>query len=250
MSEERIKKINEVISAYFETNAKEDCVAVKNLMPSFIKAGIFVKDHRKGLPIRKVLRKLDQDNALDMIPLVYADRHEIDTYWYFIRSGADCAFIEENKRQTNKEKATEKREASDEFYVINLCDEILDRKASRQHTFKFLLGDLHKDKVTRTKLPLDAYYKDLNLVIEYMEKQHSESVEVIDKPRRKTISGVDRGEQRKIYDKRKKEVLTNKEINLINIDYSSFKVDSDKRIIRNHEHDVKVLKALLKAFVK
>ena len=33
------------------------------------------------------------------------------------------------------------RKDSDEFYVINLCDDILGLKALRQHTFDFLRGD-------------------------------------------------------------------------------------------------------------
>ena len=33
------------------------------------------------------------------------------------------------------------RKDSDEFYVIDICDDILGLKASRQHTFDFLRGD-------------------------------------------------------------------------------------------------------------
>ena len=93
----------------------------------------------------------------------------------------------------------EKRVNIDESYVIDLCDEVLNEKALRQHRFDFLKGD------AGTKLPVDAYYKSKNLVVEYNERQHTESVALFDK--KKTISGVSRGEQRKIYDKRRTEVL-------------------------------------------
>ena len=39
------------------------------------------------------------------------------------------------------------------YYVLNLCDKLLKQTASRQHRFKFLQGDLHKDGVTRTPIP-------------------------------------------------------------------------------------------------
>lgn len=34
-----------------------------------------------------------------------------------------------------------------------------------------------------TMLPVDAYYKELNIVVEYREKQHTEEVEFFDKLR-------------------------------------------------------------------
>jgi len=52
------------------------------------------------------------------------------------------------------------RKASDEHYVIDLCDELLGVPAERQYRFDFLRGD------TGVSLPVDAYYPDLNLVIE------------------------------------------------------------------------------------
>ena len=45
-------------------------------MPALINAGVFTKDHKKGLPLRKILRKLDTENSLDKIPFVHAERKE------------------------------------------------------------------------------------------------------------------------------------------------------------------------------
>jgi len=66
------------------------------------------------------------------------------------------------------------REESDEYYVIGLCDRALNSKASRQYVFDFLQGDKRGDEIridmrgTRgKKLPVDAFYSDHNLVIEY-----------------------------------------------------------------------------------
>ena len=63
----------------------------------------------------------------------------------------------------------------DETYILDLCDEILNRTSQRQYRFSFLLGDPGKNGSCR-KLPVDAYYENLNLVIEYKERQHTESV--------------------------------------------------------------------------
>lgn len=90
------------------------------------------------------------------------------------------------------------RTNSDEYYIIDLCDEVLGLKVSRQHRFDFLRGD------TGRKLPVDAYYKERNLVIEYHERQHSETVRLFDD--KMTVSGVPRNIQRKIYDERRKEI--------------------------------------------
>ena len=55
----------------------------KEFMPLFIENGIFNKDYREGLPIRKVLRALDTENSLDKIPYVHAERKSKITNWYF-----------------------------------------------------------------------------------------------------------------------------------------------------------------------
>lgn len=129
------------------------------------------------------------------------------------------------------------KEERDESYVIDLCDEVLCLKALRQYRFPFLLGDSGK------ALPVDAYYKDKNLVVEYCERQHTEAVPFFD--RHKTVSGVSRGEQRRIYDERRREILPKHNIKLINISYSDFEYDSRKRIIRNHSHDIEVVRTKL-----
>jgi len=126
---------------------------------------------------------------------------------------------------------------NDESYIIDLCDEVLGIKASRQHRFDFLKGD------AGTKLPVDAYYNSKKLVIEYREKQHTEEVKFFDK--KNTISGVSRGEQRRIYDQRRRDTLPQYGIQLIELDYSEFPHSSSKRLLRNKENDIKVIRSRL-----
>ncbi|MBO5629886.1 MAG: TFIIB-type zinc ribbon-containing protein [Aeriscardovia sp.] len=131
------------------------------------------------------------------------------------------------------------RKDSDEHYVINLCDEILGLKASRQHTFDFLRGDGTPGR----KLPVDAYYPELNLVVEYRERQHTESVAFFNK--KNTVSGVSRDEQRRIYDQRRRDVLPQHGIQLVEISYADMKHDGQKRLVRDFQADKKVLQSLL-----
>lgn len=126
----------------------------------------------------------------------------------------------------------------DETYVIDLCDKILNDTASRQHRFDFLTGD------TGRKLPVDAYYEKYHLVIEYYEKQHTETVKLFDN--KITASGVTRDIQRRIYDERRKEVLPKHGIEVIILSYKDFNFANNKRIIRNPQKDLEIVREKLK----
>ena len=133
----------------------------------------------------------------------------------------------------------------DEQYIIELYNKILNCKASTQHKFDFLVGDPNKNGKYR-KLPVDAYYEKFQLVIEYHEKQHTENVKHFDKPDKLTISGVHRGEQRKIYDERRKEVLPKYGIDILIVSYSDFQYNQQKKIIRDFDNDILILKEKLR----
>lgn len=111
------------------------------------------------------------------------------------------------------------------------------------------MGDLHKDGISRTKLPVDAYYASLSLVIEFMEKQHTEGVTHFDKPNVMTISGVSRGEQRRIYDKRRRDLLPKHGLKIIEFDYSEFEHTSSKKLLRNRESDLGIIREKLSAYL-
>ncbi|MCM1139820.1 MAG: hypothetical protein NC453_14730 [Muribaculum sp.] len=127
------------------------------------------------------------------------------------------------------------RKTSDEHYVIDLCDEILGVSAKRQHRFDFLRGD------SGVALPVDAFYPNLNLVIEYHEFQHTQPTPFFDN--KTTVSGVSRGEQRRIYDERRQQVLPVHGIKLIVISYTDF--GTSKRLNRNKVYDKQVVKKIL-----
>lgn len=141
---------------------------------------------------------------------------------------------------TKKAKPNRAKAQSDETYIIDLCDEVLKITAMRQHRFKFLKGD------TGVKLPVDAYYPKLKLVIEYHERQHTEKITFFDK--RVTSSGIGRGQQRKLYDERRKIEIPKYGLDLIFFDYSEFAHTSSKRMSRNKPLDLIIISQKLKKY--
>lgn len=136
------------------------------------------------------------------------------------------------------------RADSDEAYVVDLCDTILGESASRQHRFSWLTGDPGRDGRRRT-LPVDAYYAQHGLVVEYQERQHNEPVAHFDKPDRLTVSGVHRGIQRRIYDERRAVEIPAHGLRLIVVRPSDLASDGRGRLLRIRAPDSTALRALL-----
>lgn len=251
---QKAHKVKSVLKEYFSKHPSREPIPAKEFMPYFIKVGIFAKDSKAGLPIRSLLRTLDDEGLLKLIPQVIAERKDKNTNWYFAPMSSSNIVISKTSHRTvtkqpkvHQPKNTSSKVTSDEQYVLDLCDEILGTAGSRQYTFDFLRGDPGKSGLGK-KLPVDAYYPSLNLVIEYKEKQHTEPVKFFDS--RETVSGVGRGEQRKIYDQRRRDLLPANGIKLIEISYTSFNLNSSKRIIRDPVNDRNIIKSLLKDYLK
>ncbi len=228
-----IEKINNVVSTYFEENPNEKWIPAKKIMKSLIQEGVFTKDVKNGLPLRKVLRKLDAENQLDKIPLLHAERVHENTYWYFVKEGEKYESDQTINPITKKERGAFHIKNSDEFYLVNLCNQVLNKKASRKHTFDNLLGNMHKKGKGRTKLPLAAYYEDLKLAIDFKGKK---------------VDSEAREEQLRIYGLRKKEVLDRKKIKYLIINFTDFECDDNQKLIRNEAQDLSVLKQVLKNY--
>lgn len=248
MDEAIIKKINEVVANFFDENENKEWIPIKDIMQDLVEAEVFTKDVKKGMPFRKVLRALDKAKELDKIPAIHTERKDQAVYWYLVRDGKK--FVEKettNRVSENKEKKA--KTINDEAYIMNICDELLLHTSVRQFTFENLLGDYHKDGKSRTALPLDAYYEEKKLVIELINKRSPVPKKGIDKGKRRTISGVNRQEQRLKYQLRKQEFLEKEEINLVEFDYALFEVDEDLQLVRDENKVKTVLQKLLKAFL-
>lgn len=136
------------------------------------------------------------------------------------------------------------RAHSDEAYVIDLCDHLLGMKALRQWRFSFLLGDPGRNGRC-VRLPVDAFYPELGLVVEYHERQHGEPVPFFD--RRITAAGISRGEQRRIYDERRRTVLPEQGMRLAVICCSDLAHNGARRLLRDWERDERALRSALEA---
>ncbi|MCF8589087.1 hypothetical protein [Gordonia liuliyuniae] len=131
-----------------------------------------------------------------------------------------------------------RRANSDEHYVLDLCDEILGVLEVRQARFDWLRGDPTARLPRGSMLPTDGYWPGLRLVVEFQEEQHSEAVPFFD--RRPTVSGIGRGEQRRRYDERKREMIPEHGLRLAVIEKSEFSVTS-RRIARDRFRDLEVV---------
>ena len=76
------------------------------------------------------------------------------------------------------------------------------------------------------------------------ERQHDEAVAFFDKPHVLTVSGVHRGEQRRIYDERRLELIPQNGLTLVVIPARAFELKAGK-IARDPETDLKTVRALL-----
>jgi hypothetical protein len=133
----------------------------------------------------------------------------------------------------------------DEHYVLDLCDVILGLKAVRQHCFPFLTGDPDW-RGCRKPLPVDGFYPALGLVVEYHERQHRERVGFFDdKP---TVSGVPRGEQRRMYDERRADLLPRHGYSLVVLNVDEFAHNRAKRLLRTPQ-DQTVISRRLASFI-
>ncbi|KHO20032.1 hypothetical protein QQ44_25870 [Mycolicibacterium setense] len=134
------------------------------------------------------------------------------------------------------------RADSDEHYILDLCDEVLGIPARRQKRFDWLRGDPSPGRLRGSPLPVDGYWPDLGLIVEFQEEQHSQPSPFFD--RRQTVSGVARGEQRRLYDARKRIVIPEHGLRLVVIEKSAFAVRS-RRIARDRTRDIAVVRAYL-----
>jgi hypothetical protein len=77
-------RIDQVVRDYFNSNPSVKEVAAKDLMQLFVDKDIFNKDYsRPGLPIRNLLRQLDEENKLSLLKHCKVVRHAVNRNWFF-----------------------------------------------------------------------------------------------------------------------------------------------------------------------
>ncbi len=98
---------------------------------------------------------------------------------------------------------------------------------------RILVGDTGK------RLPVDAYCPEHRLVIEYHERQHFVAVPFFDQ--RPTASGVPRGLQRAMCEKRRKAILPLQGLNLVEFICTDFACRGRHCFLRNRSEDLLVI---------
>ncbi len=247
-TDEKTHHINQILQAYFDRHPASSAVPVKDFMPQFKKADLFSSQKT----LRQFLRDLRKSKSLYQIPFVLTEEKEQKTFWFFAPAKLKLSLSNNHKPATKETVArsvsaanSKARIHSDECYVLDLCDEILGMNSVRQHRFPFLVGDPNSAGRC-TRLPVDAWYEPINLVIEFNEKQHTEPVNHFDK--RMTLSGINRGEQRLLYDDRKRTVLPQKGIQVIVLSYRDFAHNSRKQVLRSRDEDLKFIVEKMKQY--
>ena len=81
---EQIRLINKILAEFFSSPQAPEIIRAKDMVPLFIQKGVFSSDNRDGLSIRKLLRELDENEMLSLIPYVFAERKKKNTNWYFV----------------------------------------------------------------------------------------------------------------------------------------------------------------------
>ena len=134
------------------------------------------------------------------------------------------------------------RTESDEWYLLGIVENLVGEKCQHQSCFDSLRGDPNH-KGTCRLLPVDGYFEASNLIVEYYERQHTRSVKQWDS--RSTVSGVPRGEQRRLYDQRKIDWASSQGITLLVLDYTMFQ-RRKRRLVRDLVADTATVKSALR----
>jgi very-short-patch-repair endonuclease len=126
-------------------------------------------------------------------------------------------------------------------YVISLVRELLGDKPEREKTYPWALGDVSAKTGHARRLPFDAVWEKRRLIIEVDEDQHRRPVAFWDKPRVITVSGVHRGEQRRLYDERKRAAARREGYTVIEIPWERRPVPAN----RDRAADLRAVRSML-----
>lgn len=126
-------------------------------------------------------------------------------------------------------------------YVIGLVTELVGEEPEREKRFDWALGDASAKTGRTVRLPFDAVWERRRLIVEVDEDQHRRPVEWWDKPTVMTVTGVHRGEQRRIYDERKRTAARSEGYTVVEIPWERRPPPAK----RNRSDDLRAVRALL-----
>ena len=83
MDDATIVRMGYAIQSYLEKSTRKSAKPAE-LMDCLVEHGFFQKDHRQGLPLRKVLRDLNDANKLYLLPQVHKELKTQNIWWNFV----------------------------------------------------------------------------------------------------------------------------------------------------------------------
>jgi hypothetical protein len=137
--------------------------------------------------------------------------------------------------------AVARRVTSDEHYVLDLCDTLLGEAASGTigSSIGYVATPVRGYRLTATG-PVTASSLSTTNASTY------EPVAIFDKPNVITVSGVHRGEQRRLYDLRRQELVPAHGLRLVVI-RSTDLAGTGRRLRRDVDHDAPIISNMLGA---
>ena len=78
-------RIKRCVKDFFDTHIKTE-IEAKELMPLFIKNGIFNSNPQNGVIIRDFLKHLEKENYLNLIPQALYQQKNTNKNWYFVKT--------------------------------------------------------------------------------------------------------------------------------------------------------------------
>lgn len=215
--------------------------AILDALPSLQRSALSHNGNKEYVNWYRQLQS--QIKTLQDLPVAYADYFDDSEGWE-LGWGSQHRFPKPPLNTKIEKPVPGKADHRDEYYVLDLCKQVLGPRMSHQATFDWLLGDASLKSGKQKPLPVDGYWPEEEIVVEYHERQHSEEVPFFDS--KITASGMRRGEQRKIYDARKAKELVKNGKKLVIIDYRDFGNSKTPKIVRNFPEDLKVVEQLLR----
>ena len=78
-------RIKRCVKEFFDTHIKTE-IEAKELMPLFIKNGIFNSNPQNGVIIRDFLKHLEKENYLNLVPQALYQQKNTNKNWYFVKT--------------------------------------------------------------------------------------------------------------------------------------------------------------------
>jgi|GEM_PF-6803663 len=134
-------------------------------------------------------------------------------------------------------------EMSDQFYIINLCNQLLIGDGQNESSLGWVLGDLNNNGKVSEILPLAVFYEAKDLVVECVVNQTKPNVD--------NIEALISGDFNTInnYNNKRKLMLEKKGVNLVTIEHTMLDCDENNNLCRDQYKDTIQLKAILSKYI-